>query len=120
MSRLKEFTARLRALFRRERLDSDMTEEMRLHLELRAERNRAAGMPEDDAHFAAQRSFGNLARHAESARDIRTWAWVDSLRRDFLYAVRLLRRSPLFTVVTIASLALCLGMNAAIYSVLRA
>ncbi len=67
-----------------------MAEEIRQHIELRAERMRATGMSPDDARDAALRDFGGLARIAEECRDQRTVAWLDGLKRDARHACRML------------------------------
>ena len=68
-----KFLNKLRALFRKDKLDADMAEEMRLHVELQTERNVAAGMNSDEARFAALRQFGNVAGIQEQARAARGW-----------------------------------------------
>lgn len=113
-----KFLRRLRALFRREKLDAEMAEEMRLHMELQTERNIAAGMSVDEARYAALREFGNIAGMQERARDERGWVWLEQRGREFRFAVRSLRRAPLFSLTVIATFALCLGPNTAILSTL--
>jgi Acidobacterial duplicated orphan permease len=108
------------ALFRRKRLEMDMSEEIRLHLEMLAERNRAAGMSEEEARFAARREFGGVEQVKEICREQRGWPAVENAYRDFRFAARSLRRAPLFSATVIATLALCIGPNAAIFTALYA
>src|ERR1043166_6624793 len=73
---------RLRSLFRKEKLDAEMSEEMRLHLERRTDENIAAGMTPEEARYAALRKFGGVEQAKELARDNRGWMWLDHLARD--------------------------------------
>ncbi|HWA27373.1 MAG TPA: ABC transporter permease [Lacunisphaera sp.] len=109
-------------IFRRGRLDADMAEEMRLHVELQTERNMKIGMNAKDARYAALRAFGGVEQIKERARDQRRRGllWLDDLGRDFHYALRSLRKNPAFALVAIASLGLGIGANTAIFSVINA
>lgn len=110
----------LRAFLRRRKLDAEMAEEMRFHLEMQAERNRAAGMSADEARYAALRQFGNVASVQERAREARGWAWMEQVGQDFRHAVRALGRNRGFTFAAVATLALGLGVNTALFSVFNA
>lgn len=102
-------------LFRRRKLEADMAEEMRAHLELQAERNCAAGMDTDEAHYAAQRQFGNVASLQEQARDGRGWVWLEQGLQDLAHAWGGLCRTPGFSLSVILILALGIGAAAAIF-----
>ena len=93
---------------------------MNRHLEMQTEANRAAGMSADEAHYAAQRQFGGVDQIKEIARDQRGWVWLEQLWRDVRHAGRMLRRNRGFTAAAVISLALCIGANTTIFSMLYA
>ncbi|RXK56501.1 ABC transporter permease [Oleiharenicola lentus] len=105
-------------LFRRRELDAEMAEEMRLHVELQTERNRAAGMSPEEARYAALRLFGNVASVQEQAREGRGWVWLEQGWREWGFAFRALSRARGFSLAVIGTLVLCIGPNTAILSVL--
>jgi predicted permease len=111
---------KFRALFRKRKLEAEMAEEMRLHLELQAEKNVASGMGPDEARYAAQRMFGHIEGVKELARDQRQWRWLEDAVQDVRIGARMLRRQPGFAVVCIGIMALGVGANTAIFSVLNA
>ena len=111
---------RLKAFFSKTQLEADMAEEMREHLERRAEANIAAGIPPEESHQVAQRQFGNVASIQETARDQLGWVWLDELLQDFRHAMRALYHHRGFTFVAAATLALGLGVNTALFSVFNA
>ncbi|HEY4249043.1 MAG TPA: ABC transporter permease [Lacunisphaera sp.] len=110
---------KLRSLFRRQKLDAEMTEEMRTHLDLQTAQHIAAGMNPDEARYLAQRQFGNVASIQERAREGRDWIWLAQIAQDLRYTVRSLRRSPGFSVAAILIFALGIGVSTAMFSVVH-
>ncbi len=119
MNPLSRLTRPLRSLFRKGRLERDMAEEMRFHLEQRTADKVADGLPADEARYAAQRQFGNLASIQEHAREGRGWMWLENLLKDFRLGVRSLLKSPGFTFIAIITLGLGIGANTSMFSVLN-
>jgi macrolide transport system ATP-binding/permease protein len=118
MKTLRAMFVRLVGLFRRQRHEAEMNEELRGHLDGLIERNVAAGMSPDEARYAALRAFGGVAQIAERARDERRSAWGDHWLQDLRYAIRQLRKNPGFTTVVVLSLAFGIGTNVAIFSLI--
>lgn len=98
--------SRVRALFRRDELDREMTEEMRAHIEEQVQCNLQAGMNPDEARLAARRQFGGLTQIQERARDVIRWNWLDGFTRDVRHGFRVLRNEKWLGLLAIVVLAL--------------
>ena len=108
---------RLAPYLGRRQAEADVQEELRLHLALERERQIDAGIPEDEALRAARRKLGNATLIRERTRDVWGWRWLDDLGRDVRHAARGLRRSPGFAGTVVLVLALGIGANTALFSV---
>src|ERR1700730_3633981 len=120
MDWLSELGRRLWMLMRRRQFDADLEEEIRLQLELREQDQMRAGLASKDARYAALRRFGNATLLKEKSHMVWGWEWFESFVQDTAYGSRAMLRSPALTIVALLSLALGIGANSAIFSLLDA
>jgi predicted permease len=110
---------RLRSVFRKEAVDRELDEEFQYHLDRQTAEFMRRGMSPADAEEAARRELGNIAYHKEVARDTRGTRWFDELLGDVKFGARSLRRAPVFSLAVVATLALGIGANTAMFTLLR-
>ena len=116
---LNDLRYRLRALFYRTRVEAELDEELQFHMEREAEKYQLAGLSKDEAYRRARMAFGGHEQTKEHVRDARGTSWLENTAQDVRYALRQLRANPVFAVVMIATLALAIGANSAIFSVVN-
>jgi predicted permease len=116
----RDVLLRLRAVLAPRRVERDLDDELTFHVEMATRKHMAKGMPEAEARVRARARFGPAALAADACRDVRGTTAVAGLGRDFTYAWRTLRRSPLSTALIVATLALGLGLVGAVFNPLSA
>jgi putative ABC transport system permease protein len=119
VDQLIQLCRRLLFYLRRDRFDRELEEEMKLHLALKEEANRNAGMSPEEAHNDACRQFGNQTLLSEMSRE--TWGFrpLESFWQDFRYSLRMLRKRPIFCLTAVLTLAVGIGANTAIFTLLH-
>jgi uncharacterized protein YoaH (UPF0181 family) len=110
----------LKQMFSRRRFYGELSEEIQEHFDEKTEELMAGGMSKEEATKAARREFGNVTLIEERSREVWQWPSIESFFNDVLYGLRQLRRNPGFTLVVILTLALGIGVNAAVFSVVNA
>jgi predicted permease len=117
---MSDLWLRLRALVFHKRMERDLEDELASHIEMQARKNLAAGMSEAEARRRARIQFGGVAQVAEDCRDARGVNLIATMFQDLRYALRGFRRSPIFVLTVVATIALGLGLDTALFTIYNA
>ena len=111
---------RLRSLLLRHLQDEELEEELRDHIARQAEENRSRGMSEEEARLAALMAFGNVVAVRQQTHETWSWLTLEHLWQDFRRALRSARRAPLLSTVAVLALALGIGLNTGVFTIVNA
>src|SRR5882724_4992119 len=115
----RKFQLQLRALLQKRKLDAEMDDEMRSHIEMQTQENIESGMNPEEARYAALREFGWVESIKETCREQRGVSWLENLARDVRYGARMLRKNPGFTAVAVLTLSLGIGTTTTVLSIVH-
>lgn len=116
---LTRLRMRITMFFHRGKADARLNDELAFHIDRQIAENVAAGMSQEEARYAALRSFGNPALMREQTRSTWSWSWLESLLRDLKYGARTLRRTPSFSLMAVIVMALCIGAATSLFTIVR-